>query len=60
MTEYQYAMTAIGRIIIVCHCGGGPAHEYRPHGGGARILACPPEPFYIAAPPPEFEEGGER
>lgn len=30
--------------VTVCYCGGGDVHEWMPHGGGMRILACPPEP----------------
>lgn len=33
--------TVSGREVVVCHCGGGPAHEWKPNGGGMRILACP-------------------
>jgi hypothetical protein len=27
---------------MTCYCGGGDPHPWRPHGGGARILAYPP------------------
>ena len=38
------------RRVLICECGGGPIHEHRPNGGGSRILACPPEPFYAMRP----------
>jgi hypothetical protein len=52
-------------VTATCYCHGGPAHTHRPHGGGARILACPPWPVLklatIALPLPACPAcGGER
>ena len=41
MSDRPTATTKSGRVVVVCYCGGGDAHEWRPHGGGWRILACP-------------------
>lgn len=41
LTEHPKGKTKDGRAVTVCYCGGGPAHEWRPNGGGMRILACP-------------------
>lgn len=33
--------------MTACYCNGGDKHEHRPHGGGARIMACPWEPVKL-------------
>lgn len=44
--------TKDGRLVVVCYCGGGDVHAHEPHGGGARILACPPYP--VDRPEPSY------
>ena len=56
--------TPTGRRVTLCYCGGGDAHEWRPFGGGGRILACfseapirkPATVTVCAAVPSEAEE----
>lgn len=52
---YPRGVTAQGRYVILCYCGGGDLHEWRPDGGGARILSC-----FVEAPirKPEAEPNG--
>lgn len=38
------ARTKDGRLVVACYCGGGDVHLHQHHGGGTRILACPPWP----------------
>lgn len=48
--------TAGGREVTICFCGGGPAHEWFPHGGGFRILACPSDWPQLRAASAERQE----
>lgn len=41
-TEHPMGTTESGRRVVICYCGGGPIHEWKPNGGGMRILKCPP------------------
>lgn len=41
MSDFPTGTTESGRTVIICYCGGGGIHKWRPNGGGFRILACP-------------------